>query len=802
MLKLNAVDKILCKHCHEEVMTAFHDEHENTFCCQGCLSVHTILKAGNLEKFYDIQEQTGDYTKPVDQIENAHFDYLNSKDFLHQYGQEKNGEWTMSFYLKGVHCLACLWLIEKLPQIVHSVKEARLNMGKSLVTISLKKGHSEFKEAAETLNKLGYSPFPISNQDELEKHKTKEERALLLKIGVAAFSMMNIMLYTGSVYAGADGAWFKSFGLLSFILALPVVLFSATPFYRSAFSALKGMRVNIDIPLSIAIILGFIISTVFMIQGKEYYYYDSIATLTFLILLSRFFLRKVQQTSLNKNDLVGIFQRGTFQRRLANQEFEHVLAHQIKEEDIIKVMPNQVFPCDGTIIEGKTRVNLSTLTGESQNISHPRGSNVFMGTLNISEPVLVKANKVGEQSRLGLLLKDLENQSKKESHYNYLTDRVSKYFVYGVLGLALITLIVTTFISGFEGALENALALIIVTCPCALGLATPLTFSRVMELGQKKGIIIKTDEALERVARSKNLIFDKTGTLTKGQYVVTKYTIDAPESFKNFQPEELAFSLEGKSSHPVAKAIVEWAKREGSYLNSLVFDFYEEILGYGIRAQYNGHSYEAYAADCPDGSTTVIITEDAKTILTFKLKDEIKADSKDCIHNLEKEGFGLYLFSGDKKSIVKEIGAKLGFKENNIRWEMKPEDKAREVAPIKDSLFIGDGANDSLAFHEADASIATHGSVEISLRVADIFLTQPNLHHVSEVLFLAQKAIRIVKTNLGFSIAYNLLGAGLAIAGLIGPLEAAVLMPLSSLTVLGITLIGTRERKEGQNGNT
>ncbi len=796
MTKSPTIEKTMCKHCNETVMAPFHDDSHNVFCCQGCLSVYQILKAGNLEKFYRIQKETGEYTKPVTQIEDTHFDYLNREDFLHQYGEKKDGLWSMSFYLKGVHCLACLWLIEKLPQVVDEVKESRLNMGKSLVTLTLNPGQKEFKRAAETLNRLGYSPFPISNQDELEKQKLKEERSLLLRIGVAGFSMMNIMLYTGSVYAGADGAWFKSFGLLSFALSLPVVFYSAQPFYHSALYALKGKRVNIDIPLTLAIVLGFSISTVFLWQGKEYYYYDSIATLTFLILLSRFFLRKVQQTSLNKNDLVGIFQRGTTQRRKPQGDFEHVLSHQINEGDILKVMPNQVFPCDGKIIEGKTRVNLSTLTGESQNIPHPKGSQIFMGTLNVSAPVLIKAQKVGEESRLGLLLKELEHQHKKDSHYNYLTDRVSKYFVQSVLILSILTLIITTWLSGFQIALENALALIIVTCPCALGLATPLTFSRIMGLGQKKGIIIKSEEVLERVAKSKNIIFDKTGTLTKGEYVVTEAHILNPQAFSAFSPEELIFALEGKSSHPIAKALVDWSKREGKYLNTIILDSYEEILGRGIKATLNHDHYEAFSVESGNENATVLIKKNDIAIMSFTLRDEIKPEAKNFIQTLKKNHYNLYLFSGDKKNIVSDIAHKLGFPSHQVEGEMTPEDKANKVNPLKDSLFIGDGANDSLAFHQADASIATHGSVEVSLRVADIFLTQPNLHHISELLFLAKRALKIIKLNLGFSLAYNLTGALLAILGFIGPLEAAVLMPLSSLTVLGITLLGTREVKE------
>lgn len=793
---------IHCKHCHEPVKAPFYDNSKNVFCCQGCLSVYSILEQGNLQQFYKIQDQTGDYTKPVS-VEDTHFDYLNHTQFLNDYGSFQEGLWSMSFYLKGVHCLACLWLIERLPELVEEVKEARLNIGKSLVTITLHKDHDKFKKAAETLNKLGYPPFPISNQDELEKLKLKEERSLLLKIGIAGFSMMNIMLYAGSVYAGANGGYSLSFGLLSFILVLPVVTYCASPFYKSAWSSLKNKRVNIDIPLSLAIILGFLISSYFLLMGKELIYFDSITTLTFLILLSRFVLRKVQQTSLNKNDLSGIFQRGSIQRKMANGDFEHIHPDQLNTGDSIAILPNQVFPCDGVITKGATKINLSTLTGESQNILHEKGSKVFMGTLNIGSRVEVKAEKVGRETRLGKLLTDLEHQSLKESHYSYLTDTVSKYFVNIIILVAIVSFFANYSFLGFEKALENTLALIIVTCPCAFGLATPLTFSRIMSLGQSHGIIIKTEDALEKLTKVKNIIFDKTGTLTKGDYSVTKVEVLNEEHFSQFSPQEIAFSLECKSSHPVAKAITQWANTQDQWLNTLEFDSYEEILGFGIRAKINQDSYEAFSSEGTNKDTIVNITKNGEAILKLTLNDSLREEAPATLKTLRANGYQTYLFSGDKEAIVNETAALLEFKERTFLAQMSPEDKAQKVRHLPHSLFVGDGANDSLAFNEAMTSIATHGSVEVSLRVADIFLTQPNLEHINKALFLAQKAINTVKINLSFSLMYNISGAVLAIFGFIGPLEAAVLMPLSSLTVLGITLFQTRDNiLEISHGNS
>ncbi len=786
-----------CVHCHEAVITPFEDNDKNTFCCQGCLSVYKILNQSNLQEFYSIQEQTGEYTRPLNNLKAKDFDYLNNEDFLKKYAQMEE-QWSMSFYLKGVHCLACLWLIEKLPELAPAVENSRLDMGKSLVTITLKKGQKSFKEAAKVLNNLGYDPYPISNSDELMERQRKEERSLLLKIGIAGFSMMNIMLYTGSVYAGADGAYMVSFGYLSLLLALPVVFYSALPFYQSSLAAIKNKKVNIDIPLSFAILFGFFVSIYFVLQHREEFYFDSITTLVFLILLSRYVLKKAQQTSLNKNDILGIFQRGTTLRQLdaESERFEEILPEQLHQGDLIKVQPNEVIPCDGVIKKGETRINLSTLTGESEAILHNVGSQVFMGTVNVGNSILIETQKLAEQTRMGQLLKKIEKDNQTRSKYSYITDKISEYFVSTVFLLAGLTFSYYLLTQGLSVALDHTLALVIVTCPCALGLATPLTFSRVMGLAQRNGLIFKNEEALERLSHIEKVFFDKTGTLTTGNYQVSQASLSPDVNQEDCI--NLLYSLEKDSSHPVAKAIVKWCALQNLELKLIPLADRKEIIGRGVQAYQEGNLYEVTTQDNEDGKLNAILTKDGIIILSLNLQDQIREDALSTLRSLRKNQYETFMVSGDKASVVQEVSKKLEFESDKTWYEVSPENKAKHVKNHSHVLFIGDGANDSLAFNSAQASIATHGSIEMSLRISDIFLNEDRLNLVPYGLKLSKLAMTTVRTNLGFSLFYNLSGAALAIMGLIGPLEAAVLMPLSSLTVLGITLFNTRG---GQRGN-
>lgn len=787
--------QLACSHCNETVITPYRNDSGEVFCCQGCQSVYNILQHSNLEQFYEIQKQTGDYTKPVKDLEQGSFDYLASEEYLQKYGSlEKDGTWSMSFYLKGVHCLACLWLIERLPELVSEVSEARLNLGKSLVTVKLKEGQKSFSEAARCLNRLGYPPFPVSNQDEIENIRKKEERGLILKIGVAAFSMMNIMLYTGSVYAGASGSYLLGFGYLSLFLSLPVVFYSALPFYQSAYAALRTKQINIDVPLSVAIITGFFISTYFVFKGSEHFYFDSIATLTFLILLSRLVLKKAQQISLNKNDLLSIFQRGTYLRK-QGQDWIEVLSESLKAGEVIKVKPLQTIPCDGKLLSSRAKINMSSLTGESQPVVHIKSNNVFMGTTNMNEDIEIEVLSTGRDTRMGKLLVEIERENYSKSRYSFLTDKISKYFFAGVLVLAAVTFGTTYFQFGLEKALENSLALIIVTCPCALGLATPLTFSRVMELAQSKGIIFKNEESIENLNEIENVFFDKTGTLTTGNFQVIHHTYLGSDHIDYPRAINLLYALESKSQHPIAKSIVNWCSTQNNNLEFIILDLYEEILGKGVKGLLNNRTYEVYSVDDDSDTSKIVLSEDGNPVLVLNLKDALRKESKKLIKTLKKNNFATFILSGDRQHIVNEVSAELGIESDHFKAELTPENKASIISQYPNSLFVGDGANDSLAFNKAKASIATHGSVEMSLRVADIFLSEDNVGLVAEAIKLSKLSIQIVKRNLGFSLVYNISGALLAAIGAIGPLEAAVLMPLSSLTVLGNTLISTRERR-------
>ena len=791
-----------CEHCHEPVLTPILDKAGHLFCCTGCRSVYEILNENNLCDYYTIAEQSGVVRSPVPELVQENYQYLDAEDFAKDHGKiDSQGNRTLKFYLEGIHCIACLWLIEKLPDLVPGVITTRLNMSKSTVDVTLSPTGS-FAMAAGKLNQLGYRPHPLMQEDEHEQLQLKEERKLLIQMGVASAAAMNIMIYAVSIYAGATGVYAQAFSWISMVLCLPVIFYSSKPFYTSAMSAIRVRSVNIDIPISFAIIFGFAAGVFNTFRGDETNYFDSIATLVFLLLFSRYMLKKAQQKSLQTTKFSQFFSRGVIRRlNKQNNIFEEIHQEYLRKGDTIRVLPGEVFPADGVVTKGTSRINTSTLTGESRPMPTKVGDHVFGGTENIEQALELEVQEIGEDTKIGQILAKVEDGWSNKSPIMNFSDKVARFFVYGVLGTAAITFTYYYFTLGFEAAFARSLALIIVTCPCALGLATPLAFTRSLSLGAKKGMIIKNEETLERINQIQNVFLDKTGTLTFGRFKVVSWQ-DLQNSKATWNNQEIAFAMENRSKHPIAKSITQYLLENLRPTREYNLETYEEILGVGLRAIIEGHDYELRGLESEKvWQSQIGLFEDGILISQITLQDILRPESQAILGWLREKGLALNLLSGDRKENVNAVGKELSFESNQLFAEQSPEEKSNIIEQAKDSLMVGDGANDALALTKSTVGVAVQGSVDISLRAADVYLTQPGLKIIQKLMLLSHDTMTIIYRNLLFSLIYNIAGAVLSIAGYITPLWAAVLMPLSSLTVILSTVRGTRflrDLKEGK----
>lgn len=774
-----------CIHCDQDVVTAYYNEDltkEGPFCCRGCLTVYNVIHSKGLAEYYEIKKNVSFFKKraPVE-IKSAQYSFLDDSDFLKEYSYfSNNNQQTMEFYLEGIHCLACLWIIEKLPDFVPGIVSSKLNMSRSVVSVILK-ADGKFSRVAYELENLGYRPHPLKMNQDSQKLKTKEERTALLRIGVAGAASGNIMIYAVSLYAGAGPEYAAVFNLLTVLFAVPVLTYCAFPFYRNSWIALKNKSLSIDVPISLALIMGAVMGVYNMIIGVNENYFDSLTALVFLLLMSRYFLKTIQEIGLGTTDLHFFYQGESVLKVDENNFHSTTEIHPkfIKLHDFLKVAPMQIIPADGVVISGETYLNNSLLTGESELQKVKIDDDVFSGTMNMGNDIIIKVKKINKDTRLGQILRSIENGWGHKSKIIDITNLVSKFFV-AIVFILSIALFIWSYKDGnVKHALEQALTLLIVTCPCALAIATPLTFIRTLSKSAQKGIIIKDDAVIEKLARVKNVFIDKTGTITENSLKISSFHI-----LKNsvVAPHDIIHNLEKYSTHPLAVSLKDYIKPLS--LNTLLVSELKEVPGIGVSGIIENHFYEI---------KNYSIYEDHKIICTFEARDTVRRDAKLAIEKLKEHRVNIQILSGDKEEYVQQIAREVGLNSTEYQASMSPEKKSQVIKASEQSLMIGDGANDAIALSYADTGIAVFGAMDISLRAADVYLSLPGLQPVAELITISKETMKVIYRNLVLSLFYNSISVLLAFTGYISPLTAAIIMPLSSLTVLISTLIGTKK---------
>ena len=767
-----------CVHCDEQALIPLYQsgdrEHKLPFCCSGCLTVYEVLKEKSLTSYYDIKSNSGIFKRrsPVEHSKST-FTYLDDERFQSEHCYSTaDGLRVMEFYLEGIHCLACLWLIEKLPEFTPGIMSSKLDLEKSVVSIAVSPD-GKFSHAARELDRLGYRPHALNRNDDAKKLHEKEERTYLKRLGVAGAAAGNIMIYSVSLYGGATESMAKIFNILTVVLAVPVFTYSAWPFYQSAWTSLKNRTLSIDIPIAMSLLMGFVMGVWGLVHRFEENYFDSLTALVFLLLLSRYFLRKIQDKGLSAGDLQYFYQNESVLRQTASG-FEEVSTQFLKAGDVVQVRREEFVPADGVILEGDSLINNSLLTGESVPDHVKAGHPVFSGTQNMGPDLLIRIEKVSKETRLGKILRNVEQGWALRSRTVDLTSVVAKYFTLTVILLAITLFVILLPEKGMAMALTRALTLLIVTCPCALAISVPLTFHRSLSQAAHNGIIVKSDEVFEKLAKAEKVFLDKTGTITLGQLQVTEFSSDRKLA-------DIICSLEKYSRHPVARALTDFALKNGG-VSVDVKDF-REIPGKGVEGTIGNKFYLITGEE---------IREDGKVIASFRVRDGIRKDSKEIIGRLKEQGLGVSILSGDRPHVVEALAREAGIE--NAFASVSPEKKV-ELVKGKGTVMVGDGANDAMALEGADVGIAVSGAMDISLRASDVYLTTPGLAGVEKLLVLSRETMKVVKRNLILSIVYNSFSVIFVFTGVISPLVAAIVMPVSSLTVLVSTLVGTKKMR-------
>ncbi|MEI7669052.1 MAG: copper-translocating P-type ATPase, partial [Pseudomonadota bacterium] len=621
---------------------------------------------------------------------------------------------------------------------------------------------------------------PYASQEE-----NSEEKSLIKYIAVAGFASGNIMLFSFALWFASKAEMGEATRDLlhwaSAIIALPAIIYSGRPYFSSAYNALKHFRTNMDVPISLAVILASAMSLFETIRHGEYVYFDSSVMLLFLLLIGRYFDRKARgRAKAAAQDLLAMMQGVATIRE--GEKTRNLPIRDIMPEMILLVAVGEKIAADGVVIKGYSEIDTSLLTGETIPVKTEIGQKLFAGTINISAPLEIKVSSASEQSMLADIVRLMENSEQSQAYYVRIADKVAGWYtpVVHILAAFAFLLWIAKGLA-WQKALMIATTVLIVTCPCALGLAVPVV--QVVASGRlfRKGMMLKSGDALERLAVIDTIVFDKTGTLTIGK----PQLIDA-DSY-NKSDLQLAASLAAKSKHPLSRAISDAWK--GDLINLEV----SEESGNGLKSEYNGKEVRlgrrAWCGDenaDNDEALEIWLNINGSKPIRFTFADVLRPDAVETINELKNNNKTIILLSGDRERVVRKIAGILGI--DNYHAAMSPIDKTKFIEELstngKKTFMVGDGLNDAPALAAANVSISPSSGMDITQNAADIVFQGSSLSSITEAIKVAKISMRLVKQNFALSFFYNIIAVPVAIMGYITPLLAAIAMSSSSIIVV------------------
>jgi len=786
-----------CAHCGLPVPPALRGD-DPAFCCSGCRVAWDVLHESGLARYYDLAERRNLRVEPS----GRRFEEFDHPAFQALWVRTRvDGLAETELYLEGVHCASCVWLVERTPLAVPGVASAELDLARGLVQIAWDPGQATLSQAARFLDTLGYRPHPFRGA-RADRMRRTEDRASLVRIGVAGAIAINVMLAAIAIYSGwgpggMAPAFTRFFRWVSMIVTLPAMLFPGRPFFRGALSSLRTRVLHMDVPIALALSGAYVHGVVNVLRGSGPVYFDGVATLIFLLLCGRFLQTRAQRAAVDSAELLHSLSPA-IARVVEDDVVREVPAEALVPGMVVDVRDGDALACDGVVLEGRSEIDRALLTGESLPQPVSPGDEVFAGTVNRGASLRVRVERAGEDSRMGHILREVERSASRRAPVVRAADSLAGRFVAVVLVLAALTWWRWHFVSA-NRAFDNTIALMIATCPCALALATPLAITVAIGRAARRGILVKGGDALEALSKPATLVLDKTGTLTEGRIELAEWTgSDAARRW--------TLALERHSSHPIATGLLAaWPGLDVPPATDV-----HATTGGGLEGRVEGRhvlvgspAWVGARARDPRGLgapgadptlTPVLVAVDGEVVARAGLGDTLRPDAADTLARLRASGWALRLLSGDSPAVVAAVGTRLGFAPKECRGSASPEDKLAEIEALARSgrvVMVGDGVNDAAAIAAATVGVGVKGGAEACLSAADVFLSRPGLAPLAELVSGAGRTMRAIRVGIAVSILYNVLGVALAFGGVINPLIAAFMMPVSSLTVV---LIAWRSR--------
>lgn len=790
----------ICIHCGDVCRDDTVVRDDKYFCCSGCLFVYEILHDTDTQKDYDISKLK--YIKPK-ALTPGEYDFLNTADIKEKIIQYSiNGRTRVIFRLPNIYCSACVWLLENIGRMDSGIIESKVNFLKKEISILYMEELTDLRQIASLLASIGYKP-QLNFADLGSEKKEKSDKSLLIKVGVAGFCFANIMLFALPEYLakGMLEPDIKTYlRFLSLIASLPV-LYAASDYFRSAWMSFKVRILSIDVPLSLGILALFLRSFYEVVTMTGSGYSDSLSGLVFFLLLGKVFQKKTFYQLSFERDYKSYFPLSVIKKKGSKEEF--IPLNDVKSGDILLIRNSEIIPADSMLLGSETLLDYSFLTGESTPTFVKTGDKIFSGAKNIGTGVEVKVVRDFQQSYMTEIWGS-QNVKKKELTGNSLiSNKMAKYFTVFVL--------IVSF-AGFlwwlpkdiNIAMNVFVSILIVACPCALALSTPFSYGTALRIFSKYNFFLKSDNVVEELTRIDEIIFDKTGTLTEAENSVLSY-----QGRKLTQLEkDIVRSVARNSTHPYSRLI--FTELETSD-DKLLIEKYSEIFGQGIEAKlgetifrlgkksFVSKEEESDFLSDISGESAVHIAFNGVYTGFFSIKSDYRTGIFDSLNKLSDE-YRITILSGDseKEKPFLEKHLKEGF---NYNFNQSPADKLYYIQNIQNEnkrvLMAGDGLNDSGALLQSDVGIAVSDNTANFTPGSDAILLADKLTMLPDFISLAKKSVETAYFSYGLSILYNLIGFGFAFTGNLSPVVAAILMPISSISVvlfavLRVTLFGQK----------